>query len=88
MKDDDAKRGPGRPLGAKTEDLPTVVDFGVVCPKCGCTEALVLRTMPPIKCSRTVEDRWYDTLVTQRCKCQQCGRVYVRFSYRNGIAAK
>lgn len=72
----------GRPKGTKNTSLLHVVDFPKGCPVCSSTEYSVLNTPRQMDTHVQYEGKEYNRITWRRCRCSNCGQVYMRRSYR------
>lgn len=67
------RRGPGRPPGATTQDIPSVrVDAGR-CPRCGSSRRSAYRQHRELSGGTDADGHLFAAVVIRRCDCRDCG---------------
>ena len=78
----DDRRGPGRPPGSKTQELPVEQYPAPRCPACNGTEVIVLRTDSISQSGETIDGQPFDTVTWRRIKCRSCDSVRILKTFR------
>jgi hypothetical protein len=72
-----------KPRGERKPSIGVVVSTGVSCPKCECTESLVLNTPIQRKLNVWYQEKKYNHVTWRRRQCSQCRQVFMEREFRN-----